>query len=249
MIENTCWVYFESSSHELTSVWFECQECLWASGQSCDWTASSLAGWLRPLRRRSATQDNPSFTSLIIQRPLGPFERAAISLKNSPRSTPTWWSSITPAPPPTLPDTSAMSTAAQGVLQITRWHYCMEHRVNRSTIFDFDPFYIFSPGKTITLLIFPFLHDGGLFPWRYNPSLGWKNRTGLHRAPISALSNTPTDGWTKAPDLINRLHGGESSMKRKASQSPIPSPSINKSIKYFIDPWWSHSRQARTASH
>lgn len=151
-------------------------------------------------------------------------------------------------PPPTLPDTSAMSTAAQGVLQITRWHYCMEHRVNRSTIFDFDPFYIFSPGKTITLLI-PFLHDGGLFPWRYNPSLGWKNRTGLHRAPTSALSNTPTDGWTKAPDLINRLHGGESSMKKKASQSPIPSPSINKSIKYFIDPWWSHSRQARTASH
>lgn len=244
MIENTCWVYFESSSHELTSVWFECQECLWASGQSCDWTASSLAGWLRPLRRRSATQDNPSFTSLIIERPLGPFERAAISLKNSPRSTP-----ITPAPPPTLLDTSAMSTAAQGVLQITRWHYCMEHRVNRSTIFDFDPFDIFSPGKKITLLIFPFLHDGGLFPWRYNPSLGWKNWTGLHRAPTSALSNTPTDGWTKAPDLINRLHGGESSMKKKQSQSPIPSPSINKSIKYFIDPWWSHSQQARTAAH
>lgn len=123
MIANTCWVYFESSSHEPRSVWFECLECLWVSGRSCDWTASSLAGWLRPLRRRSAAQDGPSVTSLIIQRPLGPFERAAISLKNSPRSTPTWWSSITPAPPhpPALLHTSTMSTAAQGVLQITSY--------------------------------------------------------------------------------------------------------------------------------
>lgn len=126
------------------------------------------------------------------------------------------------------------------------WHYCMEHRVNRSTIFDFDPFYIFSPGKTITLLVFPFLHDGGLFPWRYNPI--WDGRTGLvrtERQPQLYQTRQLMAEQRHQTSLTGCMEANPRWRRKKARVQSPPHQSINQSNTLLIPDGAIHGKQGQ----